>query len=196
MLPDDIRVSCIEPAPAQQRLVYNSDAHAAHADKPWHAIYCASGKLYSYRMSTTRNHDPQERLYRYHEWRAARFGFDIAAFERAVSVFVGTHDFTSFANAAPPAGGHQLTPVLRDPVRTVQRVAVIDEGGGRYRADFRITGALYKMVRNMVGAALAVGCGKLTVDDIVSLLEAKDRTLAPQSAPAHGLCLEEVHYVL
>jgi tRNA pseudouridine38-40 synthase len=191
MLPGDIRVRQVETAPTE---FCEADRSEEHLGKPWHAIYRAKSKLYSYRVSTGLSHDPLERLYRHHEWRSAQLGFNAEAFRLAVAVFVGTHDFSSFTNTAPGQVMNNFNPLLLNPVRTVKSASVTDEGDGRFRIDFVLNGALYRMVRNMVGAALEVACGVLTVDDIVRIMCARDRQMAPRTAPACGLCLEHVFY--
>jgi len=50
------------------------------------------------------------------------------------------------------------------------------------------------MVRIIVGTLIEVGIGKKKPEDIVSILEAKDRQKAGASAPARGLYLDEVFY--
>ena len=55
-------------------------------------------------------------------------------------------------------------------------------------------GFLYNMVRIIVGTLIEVGIGKKKPEDIVSILEAKDRQKAGASAPARGLYLDEVFY--
>ena len=50
------------------------------------------------------------------------------------------------------------------------------------------------MVRNLVGTLLDVGKGKLSPLAFKEILEAKDRTKAMATAPAHGLSLVEVYY--
>lgn len=53
---------------------------------------------------------------------------------------------------------------------------------------------VYRMVRNMVGALVAVGTGDLAAGDVPALLAARDRTALPAAAPAHGLFLVDVGY--
>ena len=50
------------------------------------------------------------------------------------------------------------------------------------------------MVRALVGTLLEVGKGKLTVEEFVSIIAAKDRTKAGRAVPPHGLYLSEVNY--
>jgi tRNA pseudouridine38-40 synthase len=53
---------------------------------------------------------------------------------------------------------------------------------------------LHGMVRAIVGTLVDVGRGKLTIDDFHSIINSGERALASMSAPACGLCLEEVKY--
>mmetsp|Transcript_17063 Transcript_17063/g.25234 ORF Transcript_17063/g.25234 Transcript_17063/m.25234 type:complete len:122 (+) Transcript_17063:716-1081(+) len=49
---------------------------------------------------------------------------------------------------------------------------------------------LNKQVRNMIGSVVEVGAELMSLEDLRNLLDAKDRTLAPPPAPAHGLYLQ------
>ena len=55
------------------------------------------------------------------------------------------------------------------------------------------TAFLRHMVRNIVGTLVELGSGRRSID-VARLLAARDRTLAAATAPAHGLCLEEICY--
>lgn len=61
---------------------------------------------------------------------------------------------------------------------------------------FRADGFLKQMVRNLMGVLAEAGRHALTPDDISRILESRDRRLAPATAPAQGLCLEEVYYAV
>jgi tRNA pseudouridine38-40 synthase len=50
------------------------------------------------------------------------------------------------------------------------------------------------MVRNLVGTFLLVGKGTLKPQDVVTILEAKNRSVAGSTAPASGLYLVSVEY--
>ena len=56
------------------------------------------------------------------------------------------------------------------------------------------TGFLRYMVRNMVGTLIEIGEGKYRSDEIIRILEAKDRTKAGICAPPNGLYLKDVFY--
>jgi len=61
---------------------------------------------------------------------------------------------------------------------------------------FKITANrfLRNMVRAIVGTTLEVGQGKINVDDFRSIIEAKNRSEAGLSVPAHGLYLSNIVY--
>ena len=50
------------------------------------------------------------------------------------------------------------------------------------------------MVRNIVGLLIEIGEGKYKSDDIIKILEEKDRTKAGKCAKACGLYLKDVFY--
>jgi tRNA pseudouridine38-40 synthase len=53
---------------------------------------------------------------------------------------------------------------------------------------------LYRMVRSIVGALLAVGQGRKTVADVARMLSSGQRDVDCPVAPAQGLCLVAVNY--
>lgn len=53
---------------------------------------------------------------------------------------------------------------------------------------------LRNMVRAIVGTLVEIGQGKRDVSDLASIIAAKDRKRAGESAPAHGLYLTQVEY--
>lgn len=55
-------------------------------------------------------------------------------------------------------------------------------------------GFLYNMVRILVGTMLRVAQGKFQPEDMPKILAALDRNQAGPTAPACGLCLDQVFY--
>lgn len=166
ILPLDIRIKKIEEAPTD-----------------FHSQYSAKGKIYHYHICLDKIQEPFNRLYSWH----MHWPIDRKLLFEATQLFIGTHDFTSFANEAHRGSAS------KDPVRTIQRLDVIDEEGG-IRLEFEADGFLYKMVRNIVGMLIQVASGKEPLDRIKEVFVAKNRQIAPQSAPPQGLFLYEVKY--
>lgn len=167
LLPSDIRINSVTEVPLD-----------------FHAQYSPKGKTYHYHLHLDRVQNPFRRLYSLH----VRENIDLQALKEAAHFFVGTHDFTSFANEA------HLGSASRDPVRTLRRLDVIDQEEG-VRLEFEADGFLYKMVRNIVGTLLDIGAGKLAKEDLKMILDAKDRRQAGKAAPPHGLFLVHVDYL-
>jgi tRNA pseudouridine38-40 synthase len=166
LLPRDIRVLHVEQVPLD-----------------FHAQYSAVGKTYHYHIHQNPVQNPFGRLYSLH----MREKIYCDLLQEASQLFVGEHDFTSFANEAHRGSA------ANDPVRTIKRLDYILEEGG-FRLEFEADGFLYKMVRNIVGTLLEVSTGKRNIEEIRAIFNAKDRRQAGQAAPPHGLFLVKVSY--
>lgn len=109
---------------------------------------------------------------------------DAKAMQRAAQCLLGEHDFSAFRAAACQS---------RSPWRRVRSLRV-----RRLRSyvavDVEANAFLMHMVRNIAGALRHVGNGRLPVADMRELLEGRDRTLAPPTAPPQGLYLVGVGY--
>lgn len=166
LLPCDIRISLIAPAPAH-----------------FHPRYSAKSKVYRYHLCLKPVQPPFRRLYALHY----SYPIERELLEAAAGRLIGERDFTSFANASEEGCAG------RDAVRTLQRVDFYDREG-ELVVEFEADGFLYKMVRNLMGAILSVGRGKTPPDQLTEILEGRDRRLAPEGVAAHGLFLTEVKY--
>lgn len=166
MIPHDIRIRKIE-----------------NVAPTFHSQYSAIGKEYHYHLYLDRIMDPFRRKYSWHVPR--RLNLDLL--KEAAICFVGTHDFTSFANEAHAGSA------ARNPVRTLYRLDSMPFEGG-IRLEFHGNGFLYKMVRNIVGTIVDVAASKKTVEDVKEIFLAKDRRKASKAAPPQGLFLFRVDY--
>lgn len=192
LLEDDIRVYNIMKSP--------------DTEQGWHAIYSAKQKLYTYRISLKPNAitcHPLQRYTRVH----IDGDIDPDYLQRILRHYEGEHDFRAFAGAIE-ANLRKDGLEDKNTVRTVYSVDLIDEGeGGHYRIEILLKGALYKMVRNMVGTALDVCRGRLSEEAMLQMLHhcnnddseqgniqfsRKDNKCKP--APPEGLTLEKVYY--
>ncbi len=166
LLPRDIRIISMEEVPLT-----------------FHAQHSAVKKTYFYHLSLDPIQLPFRQLYSFH----IRYSLDLAAMKAAAAEFLGTHDFTAFANEAHRGSA------ARNPVRTLYRLDIVSEPGA-VRLEFEGSGFLYKMVRNITGILIEVASGKKTPSQVKSILESKDRRLAGAAAPPHGLFLMHVDY--
>jgi tRNA pseudouridine38-40 synthase len=163
-LPEDIRVSS-----------------AARASEKFHARFDAVGKQYRYLIW---NHAAMNPLLRRTAWQVP-VALDVKQMHKAAKLFVGKHDFQSFA--ANPGYQKQNT------VRTISKCE-IKKSGPQITVVIEGDGFLYKMCRGMVGTIVQAGLGKFPAGDIRTMLAQKDRRVAGMTAPAHGLVLWKVFY--
>jgi tRNA pseudouridine38-40 synthase len=147
----------------------------------FHPRYAASRKTYEYRILNRRFRMPTRRLDTYFYYHA----LDVAQMQEAAAYLVGEHDFKSFC---------AVSAQVKTTVRTIYHCTVT-------RADddiitIRVTGSgfLYNMVRIIAGTLIRVGCGELFPADIPRILDAKDRSAAGPTAPAHGLTMVGIEY--
>ena len=159
------------------------DIHIRSVEKKnelFHARYCVKSKRYDYRINRG-EYSVFSRNYAYQ----CPYPIDVERMKQAASVFVGTHDFTSF-NSNPLSE----TP---DQVRTIESIT-FHEDGDMLTISYRGRGFLRYMVRMMTAALLEVGRGRMERDDIQRILEAKSKTVARRNAHPEGLTLMEIEY--
>lgn len=148
----------------------------------FHPRFCRTIKTYEYRICNRRFPDPCSRLYSlFYYW-----DLDEKRMQQAADHLVGTHDFTSFCTNKPE---------ITDHVRTIYGLDVTREGD-MVIVRARGNGFLYNMVRIIVGTLLRVGSGRLEPDEMPQILAACDRGRAGETAPAHGLTLINIEYIL
>jgi tRNA pseudouridine38-40 synthase len=78
-------------------------------------------------------------------------------------------------------------------VRTIHSCTV-SRLGPRIVVGVEGSGFLWNMVRIIVGTLVEVGLGRTAAESISEILDAKDRTAAGSTAPAHGLYLQWIRY--
>ena len=139
-----------------------------------------SSKTYEYRVLNREFRDPTRRLdtYFYH------YDLDVALMQKAASFLIGEHDFRSFCSVHAQ---------VETTVRTIYDCTV-SKNEDEIRIRVTGNGFLYNMVRIIAGTLIEVGAGKRQPEDIVKMLEAKDRQSAGPTAPAHGLTMIGIEY--
>lgn len=149
----------------------------------FHACHSAIAKIYQYHVHYDKVANPFTHAFCWH----IREKLDLHLLKAATSYFIGTHDFTSFANEAYRGSA------ARNPVRTIHRIEILPADGALC-LEFEGNGFLYKMVRNMVGTLVSVAMGKRELETLPQIFAAKDRCRADAAAPPQGLFLAQVFY--
>ncbi|MCK0093284.1 tRNA pseudouridine(38-40) synthase TruA [Rhodococcus sp. F64268] len=108
---------------------------------------------------------------------------DLGAMQSASRSLLGLHDFAAFCKRREGA----------TTVRELQRYDWI-RSGDILTAHVSADAFCWSMVRSLVGAALAVGEGRRSVEWMTALLDERRRAASVAVAPAHGLSLVRVDY--
>ena len=108
--------------------------------------------------------------------------------QSALNVLLGEHNFSAFKAASD---------TKMNPVRTIYSTEILQEN--IFNADIltikiHASGFLYHMARNIVAATVAVGRERLSLQDFKKYFQLQNRNLMPATAPANGLCLQNVFY--
>ena len=160
--------------------IFVRDAEIVKDD--FHARFNVKAKEYVYKINTG-EYNPIQKDYIYQHNKR----LDIVEIERALKYLEGTHDFKSFSKADRTKEDYVRTIVQAKLVRNFKNVNDVT-------ISFLGTGFHRYMVRNMIGTLLSIGEGKLKSDQIIDILESKDRRKAGITAPPEGLYLKDVFY--
>lgn len=153
---------------------------AERVDDDFHARFSASLRHYRYVVINRRAHLVLDDGL---AWRVPS-RLDAGKMQAAAQAFVGTHDFSTFRDAACQAAS---------PVKTLTAFNVARYGE---RIEFTCSAPsfIHRQVRSMVGSLVEVGRGRHPVSWIGDILAAADRTECGPVAPADGLFFERVDY--
>lgn len=151
-------------------------------EENFHARFNVKAKEYIYKINMgIYNPIEKDYVYQYNK------KLDISEMERALKYLEGTHDFRSFV---------KIDEEKDDYVRTIVQTALHREVKNVNEITISIlgTGFMRYMVRNIVGMLIEIGEGKHKSEEIINILNAKDRNRAGICAPACGLYLRDVYY--
>jgi tRNA pseudouridine38-40 synthase len=164
LLPPDIRVRAIGPAPAG-----------------FDARFSALWRRYSYRVcDDLAAADPLRR----HDTLWHRRPLDVGLMNEAAGACLGEHDFAAFCRRRE-AG---------TTIRALLRLGWERQEPGVAVATVVADAFCHNMVRALAGAMLSVGEGTKPPGWVAAVLAARVRDPAVRVAPPHPLCLEEVGY--
>ena len=155
--------------------------NAKYMQEDFHARYSCLGKEYIYKVWNAKYMNPflkGKALFYPRE-------LDIEKMRFAEEEFCGRQDFRSF-----------MTKGSKNEDNTVRTVKYFKAERQGELVTFRVAadGFLYNMVRIMVGTYLDFSAKGATEGSIRQVIEGTDRALAGDTAPAHGLYLNEVFY--
>jgi len=168
----------------------------------FNARYDAKRKWYRYVIHNNPVRLPFLRTYAL--WQRNRL--DDEDMNRAAEVLLGTHDFRCFETKWPNRSSSVRT-VFRSSVIRVRDWPAWDNSPVSEECftsnsaecpfvcfDIEADGFLYNMVRAILGTLIHVGRGRWSPDDVRRMIDLGDRSLAGETAPAHGLYLMKVDY--
>lgn len=177
-------------------------SEAKTVQSTFHARHSAIAKTYEYRVFPQWDRpDCSPFLARYvycFPW-----ALDFELLQASARLFLGEHDFQSFAATDPDLAHRSPDPPTapfldrKNATRTTfssewqERPA---EGTNLLVYRVRGNGFLHHMVRNLVGTMLDVGRGRLSLEEIPRILATRSRSAAGPTAPACGLFLVSVEY--
>ncbi|MDA8793234.1 tRNA pseudouridine(38-40) synthase TruA [Bacteriovoracaceae bacterium] len=164
----------------------------AYCSKDFHPLKNVIKKEYNYFFSTSKTLDPCLSNYVL----SYPFPVDLPSIIKAANIFEGEHDFALFSNTGSE---------VKDTIRSIQ-VSQIHQIEGRFLPFLPISNEIYQyqvigkgflkqMVRNMAGALLMVGRGKLSEDDLTRSVTENVPLPYKYCAPARGLHQMDVKYL-
>ncbi len=150
------------------------------AEPDFHARFSAVRRAYKYRIVNRR---APAVLARGKVWRVPR-PLDAKAMHDAAQRLIGQHDFTTFRDSQCQA---------KSPIKSIDLAEIVREDE-MIDCRFEAQSFLHRQVRSMVGTLVEVGLGKMSADDVATVLAAADRSKCGPVAPADGLYLMRVDY--
>jgi len=146
----------------------------------FHARYSARARHYEYWILNQPVRSPL--LHRRAAW--VFRALDVDAMQAGARCLLGTHDFSCFRSAQCQSATAERT-LLRCGIRRVGALVQVQVSANAF---------LHHMVRNLVGALVAVGSGRQDVAWVAEILAARDRSRAAPTMEADGLYLVGVDY--
>lgn len=146
----------------------------------FHSRYNCKSKKYDYLILNSKTRDP------FLEKRALYYPFplNVELLNDAVNYFTGVHDFSAFCSANSS---------IQDKTRNIFS-ANVKRQDNLVIFSFEGDGFLYNMVRIMSGTLLAVNENKLKSEDILRIIQSKERKNAGATLKPYGLYLSKVNY--
>lgn len=155
------------------------------AEPDFSARFSARSRRYRYTIVNRSVPDPFRRAYAW--WIPEPLS--IRAMQNGADALIGEHDFSSFCRR--PKGERSAEISL---VRRVLDTNWAEPEPGLLEFEIEASAFCHQMVRSIVGTLVAMGRGDRRPGEMLAILHARDRAVAAQIAPPHGLCLRQVRY--
>ena len=150
------------------------------APEDFHARYHAQAKIYRYQIYVNQVMNPLWTRYAWH----FPYKLDAERLRADATALLGKHDFSAFTVSSSAVKSH---------VRTLTDFR-LETDGALWRIWFSGDGFLRYQVRTMVGTLVEANRQRLPVNSLSEILARRQRQLAGEAAPAHGLTLVKVEY--
>jgi tRNA pseudouridine38-40 synthase len=160
-----------------QKLKYIEFKHITITDSDFHARFSAKKRIYRYIFSTTKKTVFNQDYISYYD------KFDEDLLQKALSIFVGKHDFLHF---------HKTGSITHTTIREVYKSSYIKRGDFHY-IYFEANGFLRSQVRMMVDGAMSVATKSISLEELKKQLDTK-KVYRTKLAPAEGLYLARIIY--
>jgi len=148
-------------------------------DSALHARFSATQRTYRYFI-----HHQKDPFKTDNSWYFPQ-DLNYSEMNKAAKALLGTQDFTSLSKLHTDVKTNICTLTKAEWVMISDTESYFEITADRF---------LRNMVRATVGTLIDVGLGKIAVSEIKGILEAKDRSAASTSVPAHGLFLWKIEY--
>lgn len=154
---------------------------AEEVDEKFHSRLSCKRKTYRYVINYAKEGTA---IYRNLETQIPK-KLDINKMKQAIGYFEGEHDFKAFKASGTSS---------KSSVRTIYKAEIIEKEKDRIWIELTGNGFLYNMVRIIAGTLVDVGLGNIQPEEIVQIIQGKDRAKAGKTLPPQGLYLVKVEY--
>jgi tRNA pseudouridine38-40 synthase len=146
----------------------------------FHARFDAIKRFYTYKIINRRAPLTWQKT---QAWQVYQV-LDVEMMQQAANILVGHHDFSSFRDSQCQS---------LSPIKTLDCIS-IETKKNIIQIHVSARSFLHHQVRIIVGTLVEVGRGKINVEHMKKILEARDRCAAGLTAPAQGLYFDRVYY--
>lgn len=144
-----------------------------------HTRFHATSRSYEYRIYLGRNPFSLHTT-----WQLYRYQLDVEKMNKAAEVLLSYKDFKCFSKSNTDVNTYNCD--VREAIwKQNENLLVFHITADRF---------LRNMVRAIVGTLINIGLGKNSVEDMIKIIESRNRSEAGLSVPARGLFLTSIEY--